>query len=249
MSIDPAAMELAAAIHGGSDKAAHWIIDRAEDLWEEDRLNRLAAKLADTIYRPDASISRIVQREIVEAATARLLSGAGAAPGAAAAAQKPRKRRSSARSSADGSHMAGSLVEVNLRPNGAMYGTVLTGDHAGRELSDLKLSTLLDLLVEARELSDLTDATLLEAYLDREHPDWRAYEDPESSLLREDREILGLPEGADADQVKMAHRRLMAKVHPDVGGTEALATRINLARDRLLLALNPSPAADAAAAE
>jgi len=32
MSIDPSTMELAAALHGGTDKAVRWIIDRAEDL-------------------------------------------------------------------------------------------------------------------------------------------------------------------------------------------------------------------------
>ena len=33
---------------------------------------------------------------------------------------------------------------------------------------------------------------------------------------------------------RAAHRRLIASVHPDKGGTEALAAQINAARDLLL---------------
>jgi hypothetical protein len=46
--------------------------------------------------------------------------------------------------------------------------------------------------------------------------------------------LLGLPRDADADAIRAAHRRLIASVHPDRGGTEALAARINAARDTLL---------------
>ena len=48
------------------------------------------------------------------------------------------------------------------------------------------------------------------------------------------RALLGLPPEADAKAVKAAHRRLIASVHPDHGGTEALAAEINAARDLLL---------------
>jgi hypothetical protein len=46
--------------------------------------------------------------------------------------------------------------------------------------------------------------------------------------------LLGLPRDADADAIRAAHRRLIASVHPDRGGTEALAAKINAARDILL---------------
>jgi hypothetical protein len=46
--------------------------------------------------------------------------------------------------------------------------------------------------------------------------------------------LLGLPRDADPDAIRAAHRRLIASVHPDRGGTEALAARINAARDLLL---------------
>jgi hypothetical protein len=46
--------------------------------------------------------------------------------------------------------------------------------------------------------------------------------------------ILGLPADADAEAIRAAHRRLIAAVHPDRGGSAELARRINLARDTLL---------------
>ena len=54
------------------------------------------------------------------------------------------------------------------------------------------------------------------------------------AMLREARALLGLDEHADADAIRAAHRRLIAKTHPDAGGTQALAEKINQARDILL---------------
>ncbi|MEA3543304.1 MAG: DnaJ domain-containing protein [Pseudomonadota bacterium] len=48
------------------------------------------------------------------------------------------------------------------------------------------------------------------------------------------RALLGLGPDADAAAIRAAHRRLIASVHPDKGGTEALAAQINAARDLLL---------------
>jgi hypothetical protein len=47
-------------------------------------------------------------------------------------------------------------------------------------------------------------------------------------------QVLGLPEGASASDIRAAHRRLMAAAHPDRGGSDWLASRINQARDTLL---------------
>ncbi|AHE56247.1 hypothetical protein [Sphingomonas sanxanigenens] len=54
--------------------------------------------------------------------------------------------------------------------------------------------------------------------------------------IDEARRLLDLPAGADAAMIRAAHRRIIARVHPDAGGTEELARRTNLARDLLLRA-------------
>lgn len=46
--------------------------------------------------------------------------------------------------------------------------------------------------------------------------------------------LLGIEPGARASQIRAAHRRLMQRVHPDHGGTDYLAMKINRAKDVLL---------------
>lgn len=50
----------------------------------------------------------------------------------------------------------------------------------------------------------------------------------------EARQLLGVGLNADAEEINAAHRRLIAQVHPDRGGTADLARRVNAARDLLL---------------
>lgn len=57
---------------------------------------------------------------------------------------------------------------------------------------------------------------------------------PEPEAVREARALLGVGATASADDIRAAHRRLIAKIHPDAGGTEALAEKINEARSILL---------------
>lgn len=55
----------------------------------------------------------------------------------------------------------------------------------------------------------------------------------------EARALLDLDAGADAEAIRAAHRRIIARVHPDAGGSAELARRINRARDVLLKNLPP----------
>jgi hypothetical protein len=47
-------------------------------------------------------------------------------------------------------------------------------------------------------------------------------------------QVLGLHPGASETDIRAAHRRLMRGAHPDQGGSDWLAARINQARDVLL---------------
>jgi len=131
---------------------------------------------------------------------------------------------------------------------GSMTGTVLRGRFSGMRVEELGSADLLALLRECRA-EDEEGARLLEAYLDRAHPDWRdelgggraggsgGAGRPASGgdmTVDEAYAILGLSPGADAEAIKEAHRRLMVKLHPDHGGSDYLATKINRARDVLL---------------
>jgi len=50
----------------------------------------------------------------------------------------------------------------------------------------------------------------------------------------EARALLDVPPNATAEEVRAAHRKIIARVHPDAGGSAGLATRVNAARDILL---------------
>lgn len=49
----------------------------------------------------------------------------------------------------------------------------------------------------------------------------------------EARRVLGVEEGATADEIQAAYRARMRTAHPDQGGDPQLAARLNTARDRL----------------
>ena len=61
---------------------------------------------------------------------------------------------------------------------------------------------------------------------------------PADGMSVEDaRRTLGVGPDADRDEVEAAYRRLMRRVHPDVGGAPGLASQLNLAREVLAKAL------------
>jgi hypothetical protein len=134
-------------------------------------------------------------------------------------------------------------VEMELdHDTGAMRGTVLKGPHAGRTLDRLGRDALLALYREAGS-SDTETARLLEAYMDRTlDGDWRADAARQRSASRdgsamsreEALKILGLREGAVEDDIRSAHRRLMMQNHPDRGGSDYIAAKVNEAKDVLL---------------
>ena len=151
--------------------------------------------------------------------------GAGAKPG----------RVSTARSA---------MIEMRLdHDTGVMTGAVLAGAYAGRAVESLSRAQLL-VLHDELSRDDPDGVNLLEAYLDRRFPGWREADEGEGQPRRrgaagsmtraEALEVLGLAEGASADEIIGAHRTLMKKFHPDHGGSTALAARVNQAKDVLM---------------
>jgi hypothetical protein len=122
--------------------------------------------------------------------------------------------------------------------SGDVGGTVLTGAFAGRALDGLSDGELADLRRQCA--SDADSLKILEAYLDRRlGPNWRNTQSPPRGphvdMSREEAlAVLGLAESASEEEVRTAHRRLIQRVHPDVGGSADLAARINRAKDVLL---------------
>lgn len=128
--------------------------------------------------------------------------------------------------------------------SGVMIGTVREGRFRGRRLDELGLDDLVALWRECRAV-DAQSAAVLEAYLDRTQGEgWRQAAGtgpgPGSAgtgtgMSREEAyEILGLDPGAGSRDIREAHRRLMQQVHPDHGGSNYLAAKINQAKDLLL---------------
>ena len=122
---------------------------------------------------------------------------------------------------------------------GDVGGSVLQGRFVGRTLDGLADAELLELHGECAR--DPDSLKVLEAYFDRRlGAGWRRTQEapprnPRVDMTRQEAlSVLGLAESASADDIRAAHRRLIQRVHPDVGGSADLAARINRAKDVLL---------------
>jgi len=123
--------------------------------------------------------------------------------------------------------------------SGAMSGRVRRGGFQGRDLASMDRAELMALLHDCQAL-DAESVPLIEAWLDRTDPDWRDAAPPPQAASSgpmtraEALSVLGLSEGASEESIRAAHRRLMQSAHPDRGGSNWLASRVNEARDLLL---------------
>lgn len=136
------------------------------------------------------------------------------------------------------------VLEMELdHDSGRMDGTVLLGPLAGRRLSSLdraQADVLRRVCLEAGDQS----LALFATWIERTHPEWQtasqrseetAQPRQSAAMTREEAlEVLGLKSGATPEEIRTAHKHLMKQFHPDRGGTNYLATKINLAKDRLL---------------
>ena len=146
------------------------------------------------------------------------------------------------KSSGQVSRVRSAFLEMELdHDSGAMRGLILAGPREGTRLEALDVATLLGLMNEIDEES----RALLAAYLDRRDAGWREHAQADAAAGRssaprgpmtheEAYQILGLEPGASTEDIVGAHRTLMKKLHPDLGGSNYLAARVNEAKDTLL---------------
>ncbi|HWK12850.1 MAG TPA: DnaJ domain-containing protein [Rhizobiaceae bacterium] len=156
-----------------------------------------------------------------------------------------RARRNARPQPGQRSHVRTAALEMELdHDSGGLQGLVLAGRFEGRELAELDLPQLLALRQELA--GDGESLQLLETYLDGRFAAWRDDTHPDdgdrlraapaSGAMTEEEayKILGLEAGASTAEIRKAHRRLMQRLHPDLGGSSFLAARINEAKDILL---------------
>ncbi|WP_245835470.1 molecular chaperone DnaJ [Thalassospira mesophila] len=140
--------------------------------------------------------------------------------------------------------------------SGRLGGQIISGKYAGHDLDGLRLDELQLLYVECCSAQDQS-RTVLETYLDRRSDcrGWRNWDcvgraDGSSSRQEQNggnsgfrsdgmdateaRKILGLGEKPSRAEINHAYQTLIKAVHPDHGGSDYLASRVNAARRVLL---------------
>ncbi|MCX7348441.1 MAG: molecular chaperone DnaJ [Alphaproteobacteria bacterium] len=142
------------------------------------------------------------------------------------------------------SKVSTSIIAMQLdHDTGRMEGEVLSGAYKGRKLSSLTLPEAQALHAQCAAAPDQSRA-LFESWIERTHPEWRAAWNSgagraaattsQKMTRGEALAILGIKEGATEDDIRAAHRRLMKTAHPDLGGSDYLAAKINEAKEYLL---------------
>lgn len=123
--------------------------------------------------------------------------------------------------------------------SGNLDGQVLQGPFAGQSLADLDIPQLRELYALCLR-HDPEGVRLLDAYIQR-HRDsqWQGTGSTDSHTSApmatdEALAILGLEPGASRYDIVQAHKRLMSRLHPDKGGSNYLAVKINQAKQALL---------------
>lgn len=150
------------------------------------------------------------------------------------------------RSAGQRSNVSSHYFKMSLNhDSGEIVGEVLAGEFAGRSLLALSDQQLKRLLQECR--SDSDSYALLCSYLsyrfggnwqnqfDVESEDGESPQSAQTDMTRaEALDILGLEEPVDRASIIKAHRSLMQRFHPDRGGSNYIASKINEAKDLLL---------------
>jgi hypothetical protein len=145
---------------------------------------------------------------------------------------------------------AGKQSEVSSRilrmtldhDSGDLSGVVLEGTYRDWLLEELDREQLDDLMAFCQR-EDADSAQLLASYLEQRFPDDAGHTEHNSQggtanaagvTRAEALAVLGLGEGASEEDIVAAHRTLIQKLHPDRGGNDYLAAKINEAKDFLI---------------
>ena len=145
---------------------------------------------------------------------------------------------------------AGKQSEVSSRilrmtldhDSGDLSGVVLEGNYRDWLLEELEREQLDDLMAFCQR-EDADSAQLLASYLEQRFPDDAGHTEHNSHggtanaagvTRAEALAVLGLGEGASEEDIVAAHRTLIQKLHPDRGGNDYLAAKINEAKDFLI---------------
>lgn len=135
------------------------------------------------------------------------------------------------------------FLEVKLDlSSGTISGHIITGPMSGQTLNNLSPEDL-EILEKHYKQHDKASYFLIRAI--RQRNGHRYQQEQQSSeqtqhhngsnpSVDEALQILGLSANPGKDDIVKAHRRLMQKLHPDRGGNDYLASRVNLAKETLL---------------
>lgn len=135
-----------------------------------------------------------------------------------------------------------SILRMHLdHESGKLSGEVLRGPLQDWRLDELDRSQLEELLRYCQQ-QDNDSVQLLTGYLEQRFPgesdfgrQQQAAPESSSGLSRSEAlAVLGLSEEASDEDIVQAHRKLMQKLHPDRGGNDYLAAKVNQAKDVLL---------------
>jgi hypothetical protein len=124
--------------------------------------------------------------------------------------------------------------------SGDLQGEVLKGSFQGWRLVEMDRPQLEQLLKYCQR-EDGDSLALLDSYLQQRFPgeapfgQQQAQANTSSAMTGpEALAVLGLTEDASREDIIGAHRKLMQKLHPDRGGSDYLAAKINQAKDLLV---------------
>ena len=149
------------------------------------------------------------------------------------------------------SHISTYYLKMELdHDSGEMSGEVIAGKYSGSNLSELNLNQLIELMNECVR-DDSQSRIVLENYMDRYHSEWRnragdSFKEKSSHTnsnspwssdamsLDEARKILDIAPKASKADIEKAYRKAMKKAHPDNGGSDWMAAKVNQAKDTLV---------------